>query len=184
MQNPREIVARVLRRRRASREYTENLLGTALAGAPLSAADRGLCQEIVYGVVRWQATLDWLIARKTQGRTQKPGLQDLLRLGLYQIFWLDRIPDHAAVNETVEMARRDGYGPQAGFVNAVLRGYLREADATTNLLAELRKTHPALGYSHPEWLVARWQKRWATTARDNCWNGITPRRRLTRASTR
>jgi len=61
-------VARVLHRRRASREYTENLLETALAGAQLSAADRGLCQEIVYGVVRWQATLDWLIARKTGGR--------------------------------------------------------------------------------------------------------------------
>jgi 16S rRNA (cytosine967-C5)-methyltransferase len=160
VQNPREIAARILRLRRTSGEYTENLLETALAGAQLSAADRGLCQEIVYGAVRWQNTLDWLIARKTRGRTQKPGLQDLLRLGLYQIFWLDRIPDHAAVNETVEMAKRDGYGPQAGFVNAVLRGYLREADATKNLLAELKTTQPALGYSHPEWLVSRWHKRW------------------------
>ena len=86
-----------------------------------------LCQEIVYGVVRWQATLDWLIARKTGGREQKPALQNLLRLGLYQIFWLDRIPDHAAVHETVELAKQNGFGAQAGFVNAVLRGYLREA---------------------------------------------------------
>ena len=53
-------------------------------------------------------------------------LQNLLRLGLYQIFWLDRIPDHAAVHETVELAKQSGFGPQAGFVNAVLRGYLRE----------------------------------------------------------
>lgn len=160
VQKPREIAARVLRTRRAGGDYTENLLETALAGARLSAADRGLCQEIVYGVVRWQAALDWLIARKTQGRTQKPGLQDLLRLGLYQIFWLDRIPDHAAVNETVEMAKRDGYGPQAGFVNAILRGYLREVDTTKSALAELKATQPALGYSHPEWLVSRWHKRW------------------------
>ena len=93
----------------------------------LSPADRDLCQELVYGVVRWQATLDWLIARKTGGRAQKPMLQNLLRLGLYQIFWLDRIPDHAAVHETVELARQSGFGPQAGFVNAVLRGYLRES---------------------------------------------------------
>ena len=170
-------MARVLHRRRASREYTENLLETALAGAQLSAADRGLCQEIVYGVVRWQATLDWLIARKTQGRTQKPGLQDLLRLGLYQIFWLDRIPDHAAVNETVEMAKRGGYGPQAGFVNAVLRGYLREADATTTLLADLRNTQPALGCSHPEWLVARWRERWGDERTRQLleWNNTPPR---------
>src|SRR5207302_1161659 len=81
-------------------------------------ADRGLCQELVYGVVRWQRTLDWLIARKTGSRTQKETLQILLRLGLYQIFWLDRVPDHAAVNETVELAKRLGCGPQAGFADA------------------------------------------------------------------
>ena len=53
-----------------------------------------------------------------------------MRLGLYQIFWLDRIPPHAAVHETVELAKRSGYGAQAGFINAVLRGYLRETDET------------------------------------------------------
>ena len=114
--NARDYAARVLAHRRAGDEFTETLLERALAPAGLSAADRGLCHELVFGVVRWQATLDWLIAQKTQGRTQKPGLQDLLRLGLYQIFWLDRIPDHAAVHETVELAKRDGYGAQAGFV--------------------------------------------------------------------
>ena len=106
----------------------------------LSPPDRGLCHELVFGVVRWQAALDWLIARKTQGRTQKPALQDLLRLGLYQIFWLDRIPDHAAVHETVELAKHAGYGPQAGFINAILRGYLREADETRHALADLKRT--------------------------------------------
>ena len=126
--------------------------------ARLSSADRGLTQELVFGIIRWQETLDWLIARKTQGRTQKPGLQDLLRLGLYQIFWLDRIPDHAAVHETVEQAKRDGFGSQAGFINAVLRGYLRENEETRALLNELKISQPALGYSHPEWLVTRWQK--------------------------
>jgi len=127
-----------------------------LATAALSAADRGLCQELVYGVVRWQTTLDWLIARKTAGRQQKATLQDLLRLGLYQIFWLDRIPPHAAVHETVEQAKQAGFGPQSGFINAVLRGFLREAEETKRLLGELKTSQPALGYSHPEWLVARW----------------------------
>ncbi len=122
-QKPREIAVRVLQQRRAGGKFIEDLLETALPGAQLSSADRALCQEIVYGIVRWQATLDWLIARKTDGREQKPALQNLLRLGLYQIFWLDRIPDHAAVHETVELAKRNGFGAQAGFVNAVLRGY-------------------------------------------------------------
>jgi len=175
--NPRQIAVRVLQQRCADGGFTENLLENALAGAQLSTADRALCQEIVYGAVRWQATLDWLIARKTGGRKQKPALQNLLRLGLYQIFWLDRIPGHAAVHETVELAKRNGFGAQAGFVNAVLRGYLREADATQKLLAELKISQPALGWSHPEWLVARWQKRWGLerTTQLLAWNNTPPK---------
>jgi 16S rRNA (cytosine967-C5)-methyltransferase len=176
-QKPREIAVRVLQQRRAGGKFIEELLETALYDAQLSPADRGLCQEIVYGIVRWQATLDWLIARKTDGREQKPGLQNLLRLGLYQIFWLDRIPDHAAVHETVELAKQNGFGTQAGFVNAILRGYLREHDETKNLLAGLKISQPALGWSHPEWLVARWQKRWdiEKTASLLEWNNTPPK---------
>jgi 16S rRNA (cytosine967-C5)-methyltransferase len=176
-QKPRQIAAQVLPQRRDGGAFIEDLLQTALAGASLSPADRGLCQEIVYGVVRWQATLDWLIARKTDGREQKPALQNLLRLGLYQIFWLDRIPDHAAVHETVELAKQTGFGAQAGFVNALLRGYLREHDATQKLLADLKCSRPALGWSHPEWLVARWQKRWGAekTAALLAWNNTPPK---------
>ena len=147
-----------MQQRKTGGEFTENLLDDAFAGTRLSPVDRGLCHELVCGAVRWQATLDWLIARKTGGRGQKLALQNLLRLGLYQIFWLDRIPDHAAVNETVELAKHAGFNTQAGFVNAVLRGYLREADETKKLLADLKNSQPALGYSQPEWLVEKWRK--------------------------
>ena len=176
-QNPRQIAARVLTRRRHGGEYTENLLENALSDARLSSADCGLCQEIVYGVVRWQAALDWLIARKTGGREQKPALQNLLRLGLYQIFWLDKIPPHAAVHETVELAKQNGFGPQAGFVNAILRGYLREADETKKLLDELKKSRPALGWSHPEWLVEKWQKQFGNEKTRQLleWNNTPPK---------
>ena len=136
------------------------MLEAGIANTSLSPADRGLLQELTYGVVRWQATLDWLIARKTTGRPQKPALQILLRLGLYQIFWLDRIPNHASVNETVELARQLGFGQQAGFVNALLRGCIREDKEIRGALAELKHSQPALGCSHPEWLCARWQQRW------------------------
>ena len=176
-QKPREIAARVLARRRIGEEFTETLLDDALAHARLAPSDRGLCQELVFGVVRWQATLDWLIARKTQGRTQKNALQDLLRLGLYQIFWLDRIPDHAAVHETVEMAKHSGFGPQAGFVNAILRGYLRETNETRQSLTDLKRTEPALGWSHPEWLVGRWQNQFGETVTQQLleWNNTPPK---------
>ena len=176
-ENPRQIACRILRQRETGDEFTENLLENALARTRLSAVDRGLCQELVYGVVRRLATLDWLIARKTSGREQKPALQNLLRLGLYQIFWLDRIPPHAAVHETVELAKRSGYGSQSGFINAVLRGFLREADATRALLAELKTTQPALGYSQPEWLVERWRRRLGDeqTFRLLEWNNTSPK---------
>lgn len=146
--------------RRASGTYVEDLLEEELERTAVAGPDRGLCQELTYGVVRWQGSLDWLVARRTSGRTQKELLQVLLRMGLYQIFWLERIPPHAAVNETVELARRHGLGPQAGFVNALLRGCLREAEEIRRLLRQLREEEPARGYSHPQWLWERWAQRW------------------------
>jgi len=175
--NPRQVAIQILQERRRGAEFVEDLMDSALSQAGLSPADRGLCQELVYGVARWQATLDWLVARKTDGRPQRPGLQDLLRLGLYQIFWLDRVPPHAAVNETVELAKAGDFRSQAGFINAILRGYLREVDETKKLLADLKISQPHLGWSHPEWLVTRWQQRWGLekTVRLLEWNNTPPK---------
>jgi 16S rRNA (cytosine967-C5)-methyltransferase len=165
-----------VRHRQPREQFVENLLEQALADSHLSSPDRRLCQELVYGVLRWRATLDWLISRKAQNAVQRKALQDLLRLGLYQIFFLDRIPNHAAVNETVAMAKRAGFGPQSGFVNALLRGYIREFDATKAAITELKATQPHLGYSHPEWLVNRWRERWGVekTAQLLAWNNTPP----------
>src|ERR1035438_10075851 len=104
---------RVLRRRSESGEYVEKLLEHELAGRSLTPPDRALCQELVYGIVRWQTTLDWLIARKTGNRPQNAVLRLLLHLGLYQLFWLQRIPNHAAVHETVELGKQLGFAAQA-----------------------------------------------------------------------
>jgi 16S rRNA (cytosine967-C5)-methyltransferase len=176
-QKPRQIAVQVLIKRLLQEEYTENLLDGELSQNPLSPVDRGLCQELVYGIVRWQATLDWLINRKTAGRSQKANLQVLLQLGLYQMFWLDRIPNHAAVHETVEIAKQLGFEPQSGFVNAVLRGYLREREETERLLEDLKVQQPAVGYSHPEWLYQRWLARWGAekTAALMEWNNVAPK---------
>lgn len=157
--NPRQIALRVLRRRVAGGEFVERLLELESDAVPMSVVDRGLCRELVFGCVRWERALDWLIARRTDGRPQRPTLQILLRLGLYQLFWLDRVPDHAAVHETVELARQTGFGPQSGFLNAVLRNCLRERDALRHELEALRTRQPALGWSHPDWLWERWRAR-------------------------
>ena len=160
VRQPRQIAVQVLQRHEQGSDYIEDILAQEFAQHRLATPDRGLVQELTYGVVRRQSTLDWLIARKTPGRTQKLTLQILLRLGLYQLFYLDRIPDHAAVNETVDLAKQLGFGPQAGFVNALLRGYLREREITEQQLEQLRVENPPLACSHPEWLFNRWETRW------------------------
>lgn len=141
-------------------DYTETLFRREVSEASPTPQDRALAQELTYGVVRWQDTLDWLIERKTDGRKQKQNLRLLLRLGLYQIFWLDRIPDHAAVHEIVELGKELGCGAQAGFLNAVLRDYTREKDITHGLLNDLRYEDPPRGWSHPYDLCHRWHVRW------------------------
>jgi 16S rRNA (cytosine967-C5)-methyltransferase len=175
-QKPREIAFRVLLEHRDGGHFLEYLLERAFAKGQMSPPDRGLAQELAYGSVRWEKALDWLIAQKTRERPAKPALEILLRLGLYQLFWLDRIPDHAAVNETVELAKRVGFKSQAGFINAVLRAFLRERDATRQKLAELRDRDPASGLSHPGWLYERWRNRYGevVTRRLMDWNNQPP----------
>jgi 16S rRNA (cytosine967-C5)-methyltransferase len=160
-----------------NRAFVDKLLETSLASAQLMPVDRRLCQELVLGVVRWSATLDWLIKQRVTQQFPALRLRNLLRLGLYQIFWLDRIPAHAAVHETVELAKRSGFGAQTGFVNALLRGYLREYEVTKARLAELKVSDPPLGFSHPEWLASRWRKQWdeQSVAKLMEWNNTPPK---------
>jgi len=86
VEKPREIAVQVLLERQKG-EYIESLLDFALKKHALKSEDRGFLQELVYGVVRWQLTLDWLIAQKTGAKPQKEIVQTLLRLALYQMFW-------------------------------------------------------------------------------------------------
>ncbi len=157
---PREFAVRSLLNAGQPGDFIEHRLDEDPGWAALSPADGRLARELIFGVIRWSATLDWLINRRTQGRPQKPALRQLLRTGLYQLFWLDRIPPHAAVNETVQLARDLGFGSQSGFVNAVLRGCLREQESLRKELLDLRESEPAMGWSHPAWLIDRWQDRW------------------------
>ena len=155
---PRQIAARLLAVGGGSPEFLEARVDSDPAVAGLRPEDRRLVRELVFGVTRWRLSLDWLIARKTEGRPQHPTVELLLRLGLYQIHFLDRIPGFAAVNETVEMARDLGQSRRTGFINAVLRGHLREQAAIWEEFVALRAIDPATAWSHPRWLVDRWSR--------------------------
>ncbi len=138
----------------------EPILARELRSAAFSGADTGLCRELVSGCVRWRRLLDWLVERATEGRKQKPAVQEILRLGLYQIFFLNRIPEHAIVDESVRLAKAEKCHGQAGFINAMMRRFIREREKNSHDIADLKKTHTALGQSHPDWLYERWEQRW------------------------
>jgi len=157
---PRQIALQSLLRSQQTHRAVEPILSLEFRSAELSPADTGLCRELVSGGVRWRRLLDWLIERATEGREQRPVIREILRLGLYQIFFLSRIPEHAIVDESVRLAKAENCLGQAGFINAMMRRFLREREQITLDIADLQKARPALGQSHPDWLYERWEERW------------------------
>jgi 16S rRNA (cytosine967-C5)-methyltransferase len=149
-----------LLRSQQTQRAVEPILARQFRSAALSSVDTGLCRELVSGCVRWRRLLDWLIERATEGREQKPAVREILRLGLYQIFFLNRIPEHAIVDESVRLAKAERCLGQAGFINAMLRRFLREREQITRDIANLQEERPALGQSHPDWLFEQWEQRW------------------------
>ena len=150
-----DILARVER----TGAYAEPLLNAALSAGTLGdPRDRGLATRLVYGTLRMQGRLDWILRRLYRGRLAdlEPAARAILRTALYQLECADRIPAFAAVNDAVALARR--YVPQrAGLVNALLRNALRRRDAIPwPDPARDPAGHIAATASHPLWLVRRW----------------------------
>lgn len=122
----RELAFRLLQKAEKNDQFINLALDHALSASELSDADRALCAALVYGVTERRITLDARIAARSDRPTDALdlGVRTALRLGLYQLFFMDRIPNHAALNETVSLVPRKS----AGFVNAVLRASLRNPD--------------------------------------------------------
>ena len=123
MSDPRKIAYDVLVRCSSAEQYSNIALDTAIKRSDLTPPDRGLLTTLVYGVIERQITLDAIIdsLADRKGGDISPDVRTLLRIGLYQLAYLDRVPDHAAVNETVDMAPKRS----RGFVNAILRAFIR-----------------------------------------------------------
>ena len=138
-----------------------------LQDSTLPPRDRRFVRHLVLGTVRWRKRLDWIVdqfARRPIASCS-PWIRQILRLGVYQIFWLDRVPNRAAVHTSVELARRFGHGGVVALVNAILRQILRRADTIQYpSRGEDLSAHLAVYYSHPRWLVERWLKNWGEDA--------------------
>lgn len=156
--NPRRVAFELLERIERERSYADILVDRALAGSSLKGPDRGLLNDLVFGVLRRRGTLDHIIGSCSSmavNRLERRVL-NLLRIGLYQICYLDRIPSSAAVNETVNLSK--ALAPKAsGFINAVLR----RADREWESLPWPDREHDAAAFvaarhSLPRWLAEKW----------------------------
>lgn len=153
----RDVAVTVLSRVDSGDAFANVLLYRSLADAHLSAADAALATELVLGVLRRRARIDWTLqGAATHPLAELPArIRAILRSGCYQLFFLSRVPPRAAIHEAVELAKRYGHAGTAGLVNAVLRRIAasgeRPLPPATDAAARL-----AVEESHPQWLVQRW----------------------------
>ena len=156
--NVRQLAAEILHKVESQKAYADLLLDHNLRTAGLNEVDRGLLTELTYGTLRWRAKIDAKLMpflKRSLSETDSFN-RNLLRITLYQLLFLDKIPAYAAVNEAVEIAKI--MQPRsAGFVNGVLRNFLRQQDQHGKGEAvQSSASNLAEEYSHPQWLVDRW----------------------------
>ncbi|MHB8767218.1 MAG: transcription antitermination factor NusB, partial [Deferrisomatales bacterium] len=155
--DPRHLALTALEALERREGYADAALDGLLSRHPgLPPRDRALVSHLVYGVLRWRSRLDAFLARASARPLARvhPRLLQILRLGAYQLLFLDRIPSHAAVGATVELARATGLGHACGFANAVLRKVAAQG-ADLPLPAD-PAGRLALLFGCPPWLVERW----------------------------
>ena len=157
----RGLAAEILLKVEGRNAYADVLLDRSLKQTGLSLRDRALLTQLVYGTLRWRGKIDWHLSQSlTRPLSKMDGyLRNLLRLTLYQLLFLEKIPDYAAVYEAVELAKSYGGKKAGGLVNAVTRAILRHRDKLRypDPNADIA-TYLSVTLSHPEWLVRRWLK--------------------------
>ncbi len=158
----RGIAVKILNRIEKTDAYLDKLLDFEMRNSDLIGPEKALLFELVHGVVRWMGRLDWILNGFYKGQFAKaiPDMKNGLRVALYQIFFLDKIPDYAAVNEAVEFIKKLQGQRVANISNAILRNILKSKDGIRypdpkeDLVGYLSAYH-----SHPNWLVKRYVER-------------------------
>ncbi|MGH8002573.1 MAG: transcription antitermination factor NusB, partial [Brasilonema sp.] len=172
--------------------YADIALDRVLQKVNLPDTDRRLVTELVYGCTRRQRTLDAFIDQlgKKKSHQQPKDLRTILHLGLYQLQYQERIPDSAAVNTTVQLARENGFSGLTGFVNGLLRQYIRlekkenetnkDEESFLSSLFSLQSSDAIerLGilYSFPDWIIQVWVEQFGLTQTEQLclWMNKTP----------
>lgn len=166
VETPRDLALRVLNGLSCRPGFSAAALDDLfISTSSLAERDRALISQLVQGVVRWRMRLDWIIREAADVPLKKISFSvlNLLRIALYQILFLDRIPESAAVNEAVKQAKKGQPAYVVSFVNAVLRNICRRKN---EIPFPDRGKSPveflSVFYSYPEWLVRKWIREWGS----------------------
>ena len=164
----------------AAGAYADVALERALRDRPLQGPDRGLATELAYGAIRQRRRLDGWLDRvgRVPAQKQPPKLRWLLHVGLYQLFWMERVPDSAAVNTCVELAKTQGLARLAPVVNGMLRAALRARDqGESPSCSGEASAQLAFEHSLPDWLaelLLQWRDPEGATAVAAACNQVPP----------
>lgn len=181
-QTARGTAVKLLSRYENSDSYIDKLLDAELRRSELEPADRALVTELVNGTVRWQSRLDWVLTGFYHGEYAKclPLVKNAMRIALYQIMFLSKIPAPAAINESVELVKRIKGDRHAGLVNGVLRNILRNIQTIRYPdRSENEALHLSVHYAHPQWIVKRYLERYGSAGAEELLSANTQRPMLT-----
>ncbi|MDF2524302.1 MAG: rRNA ((967)-C(5))-methyltransferase [Clostridiales bacterium] len=159
---PREVALKIIYDINEKGAYSNISINKNIEGQELRELDKAFITELVYGTIKWKLSIDYIIQQFSNIKLKKlsPWILNVLRLGVYQLLYTDRIPPSAACNESVGLAKKYGHSASSGFVNAILRNITRNKekikfpDKDNETLRYL-----SIKYSHPEWMVKAWLDR-------------------------
>ncbi len=153
----REAALRALYEIDANGTYMNAALSETLRGGGLSAADRSLASELIYGVTINKLALDYIISKFSKIKIKKmtPWVLNILRMGIFQIYFMDKIPESAACNEAVKLAKKYSHRAGTGFVNGVLRSFARSAAVFEFPKGRSAAEELSIEYSYPLWITEK-----------------------------
>ncbi|MBM7715621.1 16S rRNA (cytosine967-C5)-methyltransferase [Bacillus thermophilus] len=152
--NVREVALDILEAVEKQRSYSNLLLNSFIKKYQLKGPDTALLTEMVYGTIQRKMTLDYYLEPFIKKKLEN-WVRNLLRLSVYQMVYLDKIPDRAVIHEAVEIAKKRGHRGIAGLVNGVLRSIQRNGIPSLDSISDPAQ-RLAIATSHPQWLVERW----------------------------
>lgn len=156
--NYREIILKILVDVNINGAYSNHAINQHLKSKNIE--NENLIREIVYGVIENKSYIDYIIAQSSSIKLKKihPTILEILRMSVYQIVFMDKIPSRAAVNEAVNLSKKYGHKKVSGFVNGVLRNIDRNKDKLMLVENKNKVEYLSIKYSHPEWLIENWIK--------------------------